>query len=381
MTSPPQETCPERAPENSPHTHLESPGAARAMDGPVFLVGASRSGTAMMRSCLNMHARIHLATETHYFDDLRARKGIHGVEVLPAARHAECADYFRALDDRPYGMKGNPELSPFTRERLLHAAAGFGTDSDAIFEAYCRETARDKGAAVWGEKTPRHVFQIDAIRQRFPEARIICMLRDPRAVVASYRDWKNRGGLKRAIGNEDYQNAIRAEEQRAKLSYNLVIATMMWKAATNATLKARDRYGAEHVRVVNYEAVVADSEEQLRAICDWLGLPYDPAVLQIPMLNSSVSQFSDRAGISKEPAHRWREMLSDHEIDVVQRVAGPVLGAAGYERLDTRGSALAAAGEAIKLPGAVARAVFANRNRMGNLFGYTWRRLRAVASG
>lgn len=352
-----------------------------AMDAPVFLAGASRSGTAMLRSCLNAHDRIYLATETHYFDDLRARKGIRGIEALPDARKAECADYFRALDDRPYGMKGNPELSPFTRERLLRAAEAFGTDSDAIFEAYCREIARDKGAVVWGEKTPRHVFQIDAILRRFPDARVICMVRDPRAVVASYRDWKNRGGLKRAIDNADYQDAIRAEEQRAKLSYNVIVATMMWKAATNASLKARARHGEDRVRVVNYEAVVADPDASLRSICEWLGVAYDPAVLQIPMLNSSVSQFSDKAGISKEAAERWREALSDHEIDVIQRVAGPALTAAGYERLATGGTGLAAAGEALKLPGAVARAVLANRDRMGNLFSYTWRRLRAVVSG
>ena len=38
--------------------------------GPVFLVGSSRSGTALLQAILN-NADVHLAGETHYFDDLR----------------------------------------------------------------------------------------------------------------------------------------------------------------------------------------------------------------------------------------------------------------------------------------------------------------------
>lgn len=345
---------------------------------PIFLVGASRSGTAMLRSCLNRHSRIYLATETHYFDDLRSRKGIAGQGALSAEDSRLCADYFRALDDRPYGMKGDPEQSPIPRERLLSEARQYGTDSDAVFEAYCREIARQKDADIWGEKTPRHVFHIDLIRKLYPEARIICMVRDPRAVVASYRDWKNRGGLKRAENNEDYQNAIRAEEQRAKLSYNVIIATMLWKAAARASVRAVQRHGDRYVRTVKYEDVVSDPEGTLKALCSWVGVEYEPAVLDIPMLNSSFSRFSDAAGISREAAERWKTTLSTREIGIIQWVAGRTLRDAGYSGMATDTSRLLVVTECLKLPEAVMRAIVANRGRMGNIFTYTWHRLRAV---
>ena len=43
--------------------------------GPVFVVGPSRSGTTMMQTVLSSHPRVALASETHYFDDLRPRIG------------------------------------------------------------------------------------------------------------------------------------------------------------------------------------------------------------------------------------------------------------------------------------------------------------------
>jgi hypothetical protein len=347
-------------------------------DFPVFLVGASRSGTAMLRSCLNHHSTIYLASETHYFDDLRNRKGIKGEAALSPAAQNESADYFRALDDRPYGMKGDPDQSPLSRDTLIAASRAYGQDADAVFEAYCRQIASREDAQIWGEKTPRHVFHIDTIRARFPHARIICMVRDPRAVVASYRDWKNRGGLKRAIDNEDYQNAIREEEQRAKLSYNVIISTLLWKAAAKASVLGRKKHGDAFVKVVRYEDVVSNPEVALKDICAWLGVAYEPGVLDIPMLNSSFSQFSDKAGISSEAAERWKTTLSNREIGIIQSVAGHTLKDAGYGKFDHGTSFLAVWLEWLKLPVAVVRAVLANRDRMGNIFTYTWQRLRAV---
>ncbi|MEM9359015.1 MAG: sulfotransferase [Pseudomonadota bacterium] len=348
------------------------------LNGSVFIVGASRSGTAMLRSCLNSHSEVHLASETHYFDDLRTRRDIVGKKVLSRSELEYCADYFRALDDRPYGMKGDPHNSSISQFDLLEAADHLGRDADAVFEAYCQLKAYRSGAKIWGEKTPRHVFRIDDILERFPQTRIICMVRDPRAVVASYRDWKNQGGLKRAIGNTDYQDAIKEEEQRAKLSYNIVISTLLWRAAAKASIAAKRKFGSKSIKIVRYEDVVSKPELELMEICTWLGIQYESGMMDIPMLNSSFSKFSNRSGITGEASERWRNTLSTNEIGVIQKVAGNTLSIVGYSPVPVGSAIFSVVAECFRLPYSVILAAYANRNRMGNFVSYFWRRVRAV---
>jgi hypothetical protein len=336
--------------------------------GPLFVVGASRSGTAMLRSALNRHSAIKLASETHYFDDLRTRRGLARQGRLDTANAAMCADYFRALDVRPYGMRGNPDLSPTSSDELISRAREIGGDADSYFEAYCRLAAERKGKRIWGEKTPRHVFRLTEIFGRYPNARAICMVRDPRAVVASYRDWRNRGGL-RDSKEQSYRDAIDEEEKRAKLSYNIVVASLLWRATVNCAMRAQARFGTERVRMVNYEAVARDPEPLVRDLCSWLGVQFEPEMLHVPMHNSSYNAFSRSEGISSVAIDRWRMTLSRHEAGVIQSIVGRLLPAMGYSVEDAHVNPLELT---------LARAAFVNRERMGEPLAYVARRVRAM---
>jgi hypothetical protein len=341
---------------------------------PVFIVGASRSGTAMLQSILNRNHDVRLAGETHYFDDLRPRVMGKPLDSMDAAERNICANYFRSLTVRPYGKKGDPDQSWLSREDLLDGAR----DADGVFDAYCKHLASRENATVWGEKTPRHVFRIAEILELYPDAKIVCMVRDPRAVVASYRDWKNQGGLRRAEGDPDYLAAIRADEERARMSYHIVLASMMWRGAANAGFEAQMRFTPDRARLVRYEDVTDDPEATVRSVTDWLGVDFDPAMLDIPLHNSSTIQFAEQAGVSSAPRDRWREVLSDREIGVVQKVAGATLRNAGYEPIEVRTGPLDLPRAYADLPVAAVRAAMANRSRYDSLPGYVMRRLKAI---
>ncbi|HYX76361.1 MAG TPA: sulfotransferase [Gaiellaceae bacterium] len=156
------------------------------MSGETFVVGASRSGTNLTRALLNAHSGLWIAAETHYFDDLRPR--------LPAGRlegeaRERCERWFLALSHRAFGQEGDPERSSVDPAELRTLAGELGGSGDAYFEAACRLRARQHGRERWGEKTPRHVYRIDDLLTAFPEAKVVCLVRDPRAVAASYKDW------------------------------------------------------------------------------------------------------------------------------------------------------------------------------------------------
>lgn len=337
---------------------------------PVFVVGASRSGTAMLRSILMQDGDVSLAGETHYFDDLRLRFKGQKISQMDAGDRDICADYFRAISERPYGKGGDPGDSRFSRDDLLGDAAEIGDTTDSIFEAYCKRLASEKGAHTWGEKTPRHVFRIDDIFDLYPDAKVVCMVRDPRAVVASYRDWN--------IGPKDKHVNDLADMDRVKKSYNIVLATLMWRAAANAAILANKKHGPDRVRIVRYEDVIATPETTTRDVVRWLGIDYSSDLLSVPLHNSSTMGTDHSAGISTAPQNRWRKVLSEREIGIIQKVAEPGLTGAGFELLDVKAGPVTMALAYAGLPFSVVRAARANRGRVSSLPRYAMRRIRAV---
>jgi len=344
--------------------------------GPIFLTGASRSGTALVRSMLNNAPNVHLAGETHYFDDLRAKLGERAERVLIGEDRRSCEDYFLALAHRPYGHGGVPAESPLGRERLRELADQIGGSGDDYFEAYCRLEA--EGRPRWGGKTPRHIFRLGGLLSRYPDARAICMVRDARAVVASYRDWKNQGGFD-FEQDPGHRDTLEIERERSQKSYHIAIASMMWRSTVGAALAAKREYGAERVWIQRYEDFVLSPQETARPMIEWLGLEWDLKLLDVPMHNSSFSNYSASGGVSKDPLDRWRSRLSASEIGVIDRFVGQTLIDVGYERGADSLPILALAWACATLPAAVFRAARINRDRIPNLPAYLWRRLRLMA--
>jgi hypothetical protein len=334
---------------------------------PVFVTGVSRSGTTLVRQILNASDDLWVAPETHYFDDLRPRLHSGGSRRLDPADVARCERYFFALSHRPYGQTGAPAEATVDREELRAEAAALGWTGDAWFEAFCRVRAHRNGRARWGEKTPRHVFRIDDILAFRPHAQVICLVRDPRGVAASYRDWKR--GRRQASG----QGAAAADNARAARSYNVVLNALIWRSAAAATLAALGRHGPDRVHVLQYEQLLARPEQTLRELCDWLGLAYRERMLQVRIVHSSYG--TQGSGISREPLERWREKLAPSEIRTIERHCGRLMDAHGYALENPAAPIHRQALTYASVPFAVVRAGYANRRRLGKPTEYVRKRL------
>lgn len=341
-----------------------------ADQAPTFIVGPSRSGTSMVRELLNGHDSVWITRETHYFDDLRARFQGQGRAPLSPEDTRRCEAYFLACGHLAYGADAVPERSSVDREELAREARRLGGGSDAYFEAFCRLRARANEKTRWGEKTPRHAFRIGEMLSAFPSARIVCLIRDPRAVVASYRDWTGRAALA-----PDLDTPFASDRRRARRSYHIVLASLMWRSATQASIAARRQYGPERILLQSYEELLSEPEASTRRLCEWLELPYQPAMLDVPLVQSSYAPGAQR-GISTAPMARWREKLTPAEVSVIQSTCRGLMQELGYEPAPTTMAPLHTATAYFSLPSAVVRAGLANRKRMGKAGAYVARRVR-----
>ena len=344
---------------------------------PVFIVGTSRSGTTLIKQILDRHSDLSIIDETHYFDDLRVKAGREQQPLSPdEAKLTE--DYFLRLTHQIYQAGGNPDPDKgwMNRGELRTLAQHLGTGTDSYFEAFCQLWAQRRHKTRWGEKTPRHIFKIAEILARYPNAKIVCMVRHPGGVLASYRDfWKSQWKSDRSI-------VPSAEKRRAKNSYHPITISLIWKAAFNAALEARRQFG-DRVYIQRFEDLILEPETTLQKLTEWLSLDYQPYMLQVGLVNSSYSKTwsQSEASFSDKPAYRWREKLSNTEIAIFQSCCGSLIDEAGYERESIRVSPALIIWSWLTLPLAVVRGLLANRTRIGNLPDYIWRRLRLAMIG
>ena len=334
------------------------------MVGPIFIVGASRSGTELARSVLNRHPRIHIAVETHWFDDMRPRLADPGAASTGAERDA-VLDYLSSLDGHGYGLRST-DGAVEERAELDRAWGRAGPTADDAFTALCALQAERVGKAIWGEKTPRHLFRADDILAVFPDAKILVCVRDPRGVVASYRDWRNRWFDRETLPPER-RAAVEAEERRAERSFGLTLATLLWRSAATAGLRLRARRGERHVRLLRFEELLAQPERTCRGLAEWLGVGFDPAMLDVAVGNSSYLSAGSVTGFDAGAAGRWRGRLTDEEQRYVAWLARRAMVELGYPPPDGPVDPVFAARRAAAFPVEALRALAANRTRIGDL--------------
>lgn len=338
---------------------------------PIFIVGSSRSGTSLLRRCLSCHPDIYIVGETHYFDDLRPRLLKHGRRDPSGSIPEQAIRYFRMIDVAPYGHFRDPEESTIDPEELKSLAQELDGAPDSYFEAFCMIKAKAHGKSRWGEKTPRHVYRVSEILDAFPRAQIIFTVRDPRAVLASYRDWKIPGVLR-----EQGDKAVARDAVRARKSYHPLIIALMWKSAVRRIAALQESPRTDHICTVRYEDLIQTPEEILTGLCAFLKVGFTPKMLDVPMDNSSYSGVDFGAGLSTTPLERWRSKLSNREIAAVQACCGAEMESHGYCPDEVPRYSVFRVALWLTLPFAVIRAAFVNRSRFPSLPDYLWRRIR-----
>jgi len=325
---------------------------------------------------LGHHPAVSITSETHWFDDLRLR--IPAQESALTEEHRRpCQDWFLSLGHRPFGHGGDPSKSWLDRSALEERAQQLGGGRDAYFQAYCQLDGERNGKVRWGEKTPRHAYRIPEILEAFPHAQVICLARDPRAVVASYRDWKSQGGHD-LEADPEHELALKEEHARTRASYHPVIASLMWSSAILAADRARKKFGDNKVLLLRYEDLVLDPEATNAAVCEWLDLEPVPEMLDVPMVNSSFQKYDSKGGIDRSRIESWKQRLSSGEVGTIQWLTRKAMVAGKYKNQAAGFWFGYALWQVLTLPISFLKAARANRDRVGSLPRYLWRRLKPV---
>ena len=243
---------------------------AAASDGPcdlarVFLVGCPRSGTTLLQALLGAHKDVASFPESQVFirgHRLRARLApglVARRNLRRFAREVQAGDLYK-------------------RRRLSLRQQTYHLDLIQLLD----DLTRERHKCLWIEKTPNHVLFIPEIRRLVPSSRFIHLIRDGRAVVASLYE------------------VTRTHPHLWGESYALDRCVSEWNRAIAASSAAMET--GEDGIVINYEALTAQPAIEVRRLCKFLEMSYEPQIL------STYSGVSSSIIKSEED---WKSRLSD----------------------------------------------------------------------
>lgn len=186
---------------------------------------------------------------------------------------------------------------------------------ETVFIALMSAFAAQHSVGRVGEKSPHHVRYLGLLGKRFPKARFIHMVRDPRAVAASFSKVQAQFG-RRYVADVCRQ----------------------WRSAISAHQQHAEALGSSRYRVVRYEDLVSDPEPLLRDLCAFLSLDYLPEMLRFH--ERAESGFHARqAGhmrntlkpLFSSSVDQWRSSMPPGQIGVIEHLLRREMILMGYD--------------------------------------------------
>ena len=277
----------------------------------IFVVGVARSGTTMMRFLLETSDRIAIARENHFMGHIFGRRGAR--HFFRRAGDLKEDATIRGIVDMIYSgeyerLSGWRRPSPFwywlkdevpraeIEKRLLAAER----TERGMFRAFLQMYADANGKPIMGEKTPTHLSFVDKLLRWFPNARVIHMLRDPRAVYVSDRY--------RRQNRDRFPYNLMAKVPLLLETYLLILYSVTWRRALKRHEELERRHAGKYM-LVRFEDVVRKPRETLPPVFEFLGVAMPPSIDRDVAVPQRHGMRSSEEGIDPQAADRWRTRI------------------------------------------------------------------------
>jgi len=270
---------------------------------PVFIGGCGRSGTTLLGAMLGSHPKCLTTPEAKFntFGYLKSRHEGGKVDLQEAL-----AKIRTHWSSHTFGV--NLDLDEFLGSQPC------GSYADLVLwivEQYGRKMGKPQ-PAIWIDHTPSNISYANLLFELYPNAKLIHLVRDGRAVAASVMklDW----------GPNTVDNSAQ-----------------WWVHEVANGFAAELHQGPERVMRVRYEDLVNEPVSALQKISTFLDLDYVEDMVngvgfRVPAF---ASQGHTRIG-SRPDASRiggWRSELSARQIEIIEHIAGNLLLCLGYDLL------------------------------------------------
>jgi hypothetical protein len=275
---------------------------------PFFIVGFQRSGTTLLRLMLNAHPQIAIPHDSAELWPTYAR--------LASTRYRGLRtpdDVHRMIDDLLAEPRIHAWQTTLPRDALM--AEPLPSSFPDVMRRFHVVYARARGKLLWGDKNTGILVELDRLNAEFPRCRIIHLVRDGRDCAQSHRSKDYVYG---------YENVLRV--------------ALEWREQVTLCHKMGAMLPRERFHELRYEDLLANPTEVLSRLCNFLGIPFSPLMLEyyhqvehdVPQDRRSLWPLIDRPPVASN-AFKWKSEMSSRDRAIFERTAGHLLRTLGYE--------------------------------------------------
>lgn len=289
-----------------------------ATDNPFFIVGCGRSGNTLLRTQLMARYDVCIPPEIPGMGNtIRSFTRSRGLEwesaverTLKAFRTNADVDRIFPGSDKKYNLNDELAIDYDALTRRLAALDDADKSLSAIITGLYRSYLDNKemtGARI-GDKTPWNVFHLDRIAKVFPDAAYVNLIRDPRAVVASYLN--NFNGVR---------------------NLSVAEAAYRWKDAVNVVERFKIKHPSSCLDL-KYEDLVSHPDDEIDGVASFLSLD------ALTGERAGVS-FGDEAlphyqkafkAVDTQSVEKWKHLLSKSDVRKIESICGQKMVEFGY---------------------------------------------------
>jgi len=245
---------------------------------PIFIVGVGRSGTSMLQSMLNAHKDITFPPETHFIRTYLSKKlDLNDVKE-------------KLLQDKDL-IKLNIPLEP-----IFEKSSNLNDFYTQLLISYMQKQNKN----IVGDKDPKNIEFLKLIYSIFPNAIIIHIYRDPRAVIAS------RLKAKWSKNKPFWQHLLAYKSQ---LAYGRKVGKRLF-----------DKYIE-----IKYENLIRNPESELKNLCSSIGIEYDKNMVEFYKSANEVVQGEELSWkqnvfnpVMLENIDKWKHELTQDQIQMIE---------------------------------------------------------------
>jgi hypothetical protein len=272
----------------------------------LFIVGCARSGTTLVHRIVDAHPEIAITPEMHWITrQFESRNGLVTPELVSELSGHKRFTQFEIPREEFEGLLGSGEALPYP------------TFLRRVFGLY----GKIKNKPLVGNKTPAYVRSIPTFHALWPDAKFVHIIRDGRDVCISILNWKK---AERIVG------------RYASWEEDPISTTALWWE--RKVCKAREdgaAIGPGLYHETLYEDLVEDPERECKRLCEFLGVPYDDAMIRFHEGRERVKpgRSAKSAWLRVTSGLRdWRTQMCTGDVERFEAAAGDLLEELGYER-------------------------------------------------
>lgn len=267
---------------------------------PIFIIGTERSGTNLLRLILNSHSHIAIPHPPHILKNFSQLEPLYGDLSQDANFKKLVKDAVTMVELHPYPWEIKLDSERIFREvperNLMNIFF-------SIYNQYLESMHKER----WGCKSTFMLYHVAAIRQYYPRAKFIYMVRDGRDVAVSAR---------KSIFNR----------------YSVYYIARLWKKEQQLGISWLNKLSVNDILVVKYESLLDDPKNTIEVLCGFLNEPFENAMLNFSTTpeakkSASISKSWENTSrpIMKGNVDKFRKELTEKEIELFEAIASPEL--------------------------------------------------------